>query len=137
MVNVKEDSLYKKLLQELPEMKRISTSYLQRQHSIGYGRAARIIDQLFLDGYIGEPRGSQPREIFIFPQNKTPTKKPTAPCEACPRIAEENNIQLFKSGKQTGYRTVCEKHQKILARILKSEGIADSCLAKLNLAELL
>ena len=44
-----------------------STSLLQRRLSIGYGRAARIIDQLHLAGILGpQPVGSsKPREVLI------------------------------------------------------------------------
>jgi DNA segregation ATPase FtsK/SpoIIIE, S-DNA-T family len=44
-----------------------STSLLQRRLSIGYGRAARIIDQLHLAGILGPqpPGSSKPREVLI------------------------------------------------------------------------
>ncbi|HET9134965.1 MAG TPA: DNA translocase FtsK [Gemmatimonadales bacterium] len=42
-----------------------STSLLQRRLGIGYGRAARIIDQLHDQGILGPPNGSKPREILI------------------------------------------------------------------------
>ncbi|MEO8637062.1 MAG: DNA translocase FtsK [Gemmatimonadales bacterium] len=44
-----------------------STSLLQRRLSIGYGRAARIIDQLHMVGILGpQPAGSsKPREVLI------------------------------------------------------------------------
>jgi S-DNA-T family DNA segregation ATPase FtsK/SpoIIIE len=42
-----------------------STSLLQRKLRIGYGRAARIIDQLHDAGILGPPDGSRPREVLI------------------------------------------------------------------------
>jgi S-DNA-T family DNA segregation ATPase FtsK/SpoIIIE len=42
-----------------------STSLLQRKLRIGYGRAARIIDQLYEAGILGPPDGSKPREVLI------------------------------------------------------------------------
>jgi len=42
-----------------------STSLLQRKLRIGYGRAARIIDQLHSAGILGPPDGSRPREVLI------------------------------------------------------------------------
>jgi S-DNA-T family DNA segregation ATPase FtsK/SpoIIIE len=42
-----------------------STSLLQRRLGIGYGRAARIIDQLHAAGVLGPPNGSKPREILV------------------------------------------------------------------------
>jgi S-DNA-T family DNA segregation ATPase FtsK/SpoIIIE len=41
-----------------------STSLLQRRLRIGYGRAARIIDQLHLAGVLGPPDGSKPRDVL-------------------------------------------------------------------------
>jgi S-DNA-T family DNA segregation ATPase FtsK/SpoIIIE len=42
-----------------------STSLLQRKLRIGYGRAARIVDQLHEAGVLGPPDGSKPREILL------------------------------------------------------------------------
>jgi len=42
-----------------------STSLLQRRLRIGYGRAARVIDQLHAAGILGPPDGSKPREVLI------------------------------------------------------------------------
>jgi DNA segregation ATPase FtsK/SpoIIIE, S-DNA-T family len=42
-----------------------STSLLQRRMSIGYGRAARIIDQLELAGVLGPANGSKPRDVLV------------------------------------------------------------------------
>ncbi len=42
-----------------------STSLLQRRMSIGYGRAARIIDQLELAGILGPANASKPRDVLV------------------------------------------------------------------------
>ena len=42
-----------------------STSLLQRRLRIGYGRAARIVDQLHDAGVLGPPDGSRPREVLV------------------------------------------------------------------------
>ncbi len=42
-----------------------STSLLQRRMSIGYGRAARIIDQLEVAGVLGPANGSKPRDVLV------------------------------------------------------------------------
>ncbi len=42
-----------------------STSLLQRRMSIGYGRAARIIDQLEFAGVLGPANGSKPRDVLV------------------------------------------------------------------------
>jgi S-DNA-T family DNA segregation ATPase FtsK/SpoIIIE len=42
-----------------------STSLLQRRLKIGYGRAARVIDQLHMAGVLGPPDGSKPRDVLV------------------------------------------------------------------------
>ncbi|HEY0017822.1 MAG TPA: DNA translocase FtsK [Longimicrobium sp.] len=42
-----------------------STSLLQRRMRIGYGRAARVMDQLEKAGVLGPPDGSKPRDVLI------------------------------------------------------------------------
>ncbi len=42
-----------------------STSLLQRKLRIGYGRAARVVDQLHDAGILGPPDGSKPRDVMI------------------------------------------------------------------------
>lgn len=42
-----------------------SASLLQRRLSIGYARAARILDQLEAEGVVGPADGSKPREVLI------------------------------------------------------------------------
>ena len=42
-----------------------STSLLQRRLKIGYGRAARIMDQLEAAGVLGAADGSKPREVMM------------------------------------------------------------------------
>ena len=42
-----------------------STSLLQRKLRVGYGRAARIVDQLHQANILGPPDGSKPREVLV------------------------------------------------------------------------
>jgi S-DNA-T family DNA segregation ATPase FtsK/SpoIIIE len=42
-----------------------SASFLQRKMSIGYSRAARILDQLEEMGIVGPAEGSKPREVLV------------------------------------------------------------------------
>lgn len=58
------DELMDDVLSFLATEETISTSKLQRMFSIGYNRAATIIDQLESSGYISGSRGSKPREVF-------------------------------------------------------------------------
>ena len=43
----------------------VSTSMLQRRLKLGYGRAARIIDEMEERGIVGPPDGSKPRQVLI------------------------------------------------------------------------
>lgn len=45
-----------------------SVSYLQRRLSIGYARAARIVDQMEDKGYIAASNGSKLRKVIITPE---------------------------------------------------------------------
>jgi len=54
----RQDPLYFEALKSVVQAKRGSTSLLQRQLRIGYGRAAAILDAMVIDGYIGEMDGS-------------------------------------------------------------------------------
>jgi S-DNA-T family DNA segregation ATPase FtsK/SpoIIIE len=44
---------------------RASTSFLQRKMSLGYNKAARIMDQLETAGVVGPAEGAKPRSILI------------------------------------------------------------------------
>ena len=47
------------------QTRKASTSLIQRKFSIGYARAARLIDVLEEQGVIGPSRGSKPREVLV------------------------------------------------------------------------
>lgn len=47
------------------ENRKASTSLLQRRLRIGYGRAARLIEQMEEQGIIGAADGSRPREVLV------------------------------------------------------------------------
>lgn len=64
-----EDADNDELLEEAKELiinsGKASASYLQRRLSIGYARAARLLDLLEENGVIGPSSGSKPREVLI------------------------------------------------------------------------
>jgi S-DNA-T family DNA segregation ATPase FtsK/SpoIIIE len=47
------------------ESGKISTSLIQRKLSLGYGRAAKLIDVMERRGIVGKPEGQKPREVLI------------------------------------------------------------------------
>jgi S-DNA-T family DNA segregation ATPase FtsK/SpoIIIE len=59
------DALFRQAAEICVQHNQGSTSLLQRRLRIGYGRAARIIDQLHSAGVLGPPDGSKPREVLV------------------------------------------------------------------------
>ena len=61
----KQDKLFPRILDYIVNEEAISTSKLQREFSIGFNRAAGIIDQLEEKQYISRSNGSKPRKVFL------------------------------------------------------------------------
>jgi DNA segregation ATPase FtsK/SpoIIIE, S-DNA-T family len=59
------DELFKQAAEVCIQHEQGSTSLLQRRLKIGYGRAARIMDQLESAGVLGSADGSKPREVMM------------------------------------------------------------------------
>jgi S-DNA-T family DNA segregation ATPase FtsK/SpoIIIE len=58
------DELFEDALRICVDMKRASTSVLQRRLRIGYGRAAAVLDQMEREGLIGKADGARPRAVL-------------------------------------------------------------------------
>lgn len=59
------DPLFEEVKSFIISTRKASTSLIQRKFSIGYARAARLIDILEEQGVIGPSRGSKPREVLV------------------------------------------------------------------------
>jgi S-DNA-T family DNA segregation ATPase FtsK/SpoIIIE len=59
------DDMFKDAVRVVTESGKASTSLLQRRLRIGYGRAARIMEEMEEQGIIGPADGSRPREVLI------------------------------------------------------------------------
>lgn len=59
------DPLYEEVKAFIISTRKASTSLIQRKFSIGYARAARLIDNMEEQGIIGPARGSKPREVYV------------------------------------------------------------------------
>lgn len=59
------DPLFDQAAQSVVSSGQGSTSMIQRQFSIGYNRAGRLMDQLEKCGIVGPAKGSKPREVLI------------------------------------------------------------------------
>ncbi len=60
-----QDSLYNDAVRVVVTEGRASTSLLQRRLSIGYGRAAKLIDSMYHNNLISPADGSKPREVLV------------------------------------------------------------------------
>lgn len=59
------DHLFEEVVRLVCQFDTASASFLQRKMSIGYSRAARILDQLEEVGIVGPAEGSKPREVLV------------------------------------------------------------------------
>ncbi len=59
------DEIFEEAKRIVLTTRQASTSYLQRRLSLGYARAARVVDQLEAAGVIGPSQGAKPREILM------------------------------------------------------------------------
>lgn len=59
------DALLDKAKELIKEYSEVSASFLQRSLSIGYARAARLLDLLEEEGYVGKAEGAKPRKVLV------------------------------------------------------------------------
>lgn len=67
-----DDRLYEEIKDFVIRTQKASTSLLQRHFTLGYSRAARMIDRLESDGVIGESNGAKPREVLMTYKREEP-----------------------------------------------------------------
>lgn len=60
-----DDSLYIEAVRFVIALGEASVALLQRKFSIGYARAARLVDRMTDEGVISEPNGSRPRSVLL------------------------------------------------------------------------
>jgi DNA segregation ATPase FtsK/SpoIIIE, S-DNA-T family len=60
-----DDDMWQDAVRVVIEGRKASTSLLQRRLRIGYGRAARLIEQMEEQGIVGHADGSRPREVLV------------------------------------------------------------------------
>jgi DNA segregation ATPase FtsK/SpoIIIE, S-DNA-T family len=80
--SVADDDMWRDVVRATIDTGKASTSMLQRRLQIGYGRAARYMDQMEEQGIIGPASGTKPREVLVssidqvFGDNSTNTEEP-------------------------------------------------------------
>ncbi|WP_078816925.1 DNA translocase FtsK [Sporosarcina newyorkensis] len=62
------DPLFQQACSFIIEQGSASTSMLQRHFSIGYNRAAKLMDRMEANQFISEQKGSKPRDVFLTHQ---------------------------------------------------------------------
>jgi len=65
LTNGERDDLYDEAVKVVMETNQASVSILQRRLRLGYTRAARIVDMMEEDGFVGPYEGSKPRKIIV------------------------------------------------------------------------
>ncbi len=73
------DDMYKDAVRVVAEAGKASTSLLQRRLRIGYGRAARIIEEMEEQGIVGPASGSKPRDVLISSMDDLQPSEDTQP----------------------------------------------------------
>lgn len=84
-----DDDMFKDAVRCVIEGRKASTSLLQRRLRIGYGRAARLIEDMEEQGIVGPADGSRPREVLVSSMDEVfgggnaidelPTEEPQRP----------------------------------------------------------
>lgn len=60
-----EDDMYEDAIKVVVQHQKASATMLQRYLSVGYARAAKLIDLLEQGGVISEAKGAKPREVYV------------------------------------------------------------------------
>jgi len=74
-----DDELYEQALRVVISAGQGSTSVLQRRLKLGFGRAARLLDRMEAEGYIGPAEHNKPRKLLIKPSDYADGPPDSAP----------------------------------------------------------
>lgn len=103
MDNDDKDELFVKALIEIMQNGKASAPFLQRRLSIGYPRAARIMDQLEAEGFVRYNKEKHESEIIVNGANVR-KKENLKDIERLSNLARENKIKEW-------YKTESEKYK--------------------------
>lgn len=78
MEDLGDDELLSQAKEVIVQADKASASLLQRRLRVGYARAARILDLLEEQGFIGPGEGAKPREVYGHADDQTPDMSPAA-----------------------------------------------------------
>jgi S-DNA-T family DNA segregation ATPase FtsK/SpoIIIE len=60
-----KDVIFEDVVKLIKDYDMVSASLLQRRFSVGYARAARLLDELEDKGYIAKGEGAKPRKVLL------------------------------------------------------------------------
>jgi len=110
------DDLLEDAIKICVQYDRASASLLQRRLSIGYARAARLMDQLEFIGILGKSEGANPREVLATKEktkNKSKVSKEgsreflTASCELIRQTLLAYGIQIRVNSVSVTEKNIC------------------------------
>lgn len=65
-----EDDIYENVAKAVKELDKVSVSFIQRRFSVGYARAASLVDQLERDGLITKKTGRLSSRMVVKEETK-------------------------------------------------------------------
>jgi S-DNA-T family DNA segregation ATPase FtsK/SpoIIIE len=89
-----DDDMFREAVRCVIEGKKASTSLLQRRLRIGYGRAARLVEEMEEQGIVGPADGARPREVLVSSLDEVFGSAGTPQEAAPPPEPQPNRIQL-------------------------------------------
>ena len=116
-----EDELFEEAKGIIVKANKASTSMLQRRLSIGYGRAAKILDMLEDAEIIGPSNGSKPREVLISESEYEASQNPMSGVP----IHDRSSFQAPKNYFSTGVDEESEPGEALVFSQPNKEEIED------------
>ena len=106
------------------ESGKISTSLIQRKLSLGYGRAAKIIDVMERRGIVAPPEGQKPREVLISKEQYLEmTMRKDGAAGAMQRTGEMPSARAMqRTGEMPSARTMQRTGEMPSARTMQRTG---------------
>jgi DNA segregation ATPase FtsK/SpoIIIE, S-DNA-T family len=98
------DDLYEAAIDVVVREGRGSVSLLQRALGVGYGRAARLIDFMAEDGFVGPYNGSQAREVLISVEDWEQRTGKASTAATTPAKPRRSNKILLNPSRQDEVR---------------------------------
>ncbi|MDE7382093.1 MAG: DNA translocase FtsK [Muribaculaceae bacterium] len=79
LMGAERDPLFYEIGMQVAASGYASTSNIQRQYSLGYNRAGKIMDQLEMVGIVSAAQGGKPRSVLVSPSEAEEILRPFAP----------------------------------------------------------